>query len=232
MAANGTARLGSRARREARSFGASLSGAAAAPEYVSTYAQVCEWVHTQALLPNLAVHAGALLANGRVTEAQAGVDEVLAANPGQLAPCNPDWCESLAIVLHDVARGGEFMAAVPRAHPNQPWVVAAHAVAEGEFAQAADQYASIGSGADEAYARLRAGEQLAVDGQGVEAVEQLKRAADFLGRAGALAYLSQAEDLLRRAGSTSCETPRQHATRPHYPRRARAYSMAASTPCR
>jgi class 3 adenylate cyclase/tetratricopeptide (TPR) repeat protein len=159
--------------------------------------------YTQALLPNLTVHARALFANGRVTEAQARVDDVLATNPGQRAPCNPDWCGSLAIVLHDLARGEELMAAVPSVHRTNPWVVAAQAVAEGKFTQAADQYAAIGSGPDEAYARLRAGEQLVVDGQGVDAVDQLKWAADFFGRAGALAYVSAAEDLLRRAKSNS-----------------------------
>jgi class 3 adenylate cyclase/tetratricopeptide (TPR) repeat protein len=153
--------------------------------------------YTQALLPNLAVHARALLASGRVAEAHARVDDVLAVDPEQLVPCNPDWCGSLAIVLHDLARGGEFTAAVPPAHRANPWVVAAQAVAEGEFAQAADQYAAIGSRADEAYARLRAGEQLAVDGRRIETVEQLKCAAEFFGRAGALAYLNEAEDLMR-----------------------------------
>jgi tetratricopeptide (TPR) repeat protein len=159
--------------------------------------------YTQALLPNLAVHARTLLANGRLAEAHARVDEVLAVDSNQLAPCNPDWCGSLAIVLHDLGRGEEFTAVVPRAHRTNPWVVAARAVAQGEFVQAADQYGSIGSRADEAYARLRAGEQLAVNGRRVKAIEQLKRAADFFGRAGALAYLSETEDLLGRADSKS-----------------------------
>jgi ATP/maltotriose-dependent transcriptional regulator MalT len=159
--------------------------------------------YTQSLLPNLAVHARALFANGRVTEAQARVDELLASNPGQLAPCNPDWCGSLATVLHDLARGEQFMAAIPRVHRTNPWVIAAQAIAEGKFTQAADHYAAIGSGADEAYARLRAGERLVVDGQGVDAVEHLKWTVDFFSRAGALAYLSTAEGLLRRAKSSS-----------------------------
>ena len=46
-------------------------------------------------------------------------------------------------------------------------------------------------------ARLRAGEQFAADGRRTETVEQLKRAAEFYGRAGALAYLNEAEDLMR-----------------------------------
>jgi len=155
------------------------------------------------LLPTTAVHARSLLANGRAEEAHARVDELLAVDPGRLAPSNPDWCASLAIVLHDLARGAELMAALPKAHRTNPWVLAAQAVAEGEFAQAANQYAAIGSGADEAYTRLRAGEQLAVNGRRVEAVEQLKWAADFFGRAGAVAYLSEAQGLLRRADSKS-----------------------------
>jgi tRNA U55 pseudouridine synthase TruB len=95
------------------------------------------------------------------------------------------------------------MVAVRKAHRANPWVLAAQAIAKGEFTQAAAQYAAIGSRADEAYARLRAGEQLALPSREAEAIEQLKPAADFFGRAGALAYLSQAEDLLRRAGSKS-----------------------------
>jgi len=157
--------------------------------------------HIQAVLPATAVHARTLLANGRAAEANARVDEVLAVDPRQLAPCDPDWCGSIAIVLHDLARGGEFGAAVPRAHKTNPWVLAAQAIAEGEFAQAADQYAAIGSEADEAYARLRAGEQLVVDGRGVEAVEQLTRAMDFFSLAHAVAYRREAQDLLHRADS-------------------------------
>jgi hypothetical protein len=95
------------------------------------------------------------------------------------------------------------MVAVGKAHRANPWVLAAQAIAKGKFTQAAAQYATIGSRADEAYARLRAGEQLALASREAEAIEQLKPAADFFGRAGALAYLSQAEDLLRRAGSKS-----------------------------
>jgi thioredoxin-like negative regulator of GroEL len=129
------------------------------------------------------------------------VDEVLAVDSKQLAPCNPDWCGSLAIVLHDLGRGGEFVAAVPRAHKTNPWVLAAQAIAEGDFARAADQYAAIGSEADEAYARLRAGEQLVANGRGTEAVEQLTRATDFFRRAHAVAYLRETQDLLRRADS-------------------------------
>jgi hypothetical protein len=51
------------------------------------------------------------------------------------------------MVLYDLARGGEFIAAVPRVHKTNPWVIAARAVAKGEFTEAADHYAAIGSAA-------------------------------------------------------------------------------------
>jgi hypothetical protein len=109
---------------------------------------------------------------------------------------DPDWSGALAIVLRAMDRGGEFRPLVERARYRTRWLLAADAIAAGEFAQAADRYAEIGSRPDEAWARLHAAEELAVAGVAPES--QLQPALDFFRAARATGYLQAAESLLVR----------------------------------
>jgi hypothetical protein len=76
------------------------------------------------------------------------------------------------------------------------WLRAATAMATGEFEQAANTYAEIGSLPDEAFARLRAAEQLLATGRQADGTAQLQRALGFYRQVRATAYLRQAEALL------------------------------------
>jgi hypothetical protein len=151
----------------------------------------------EALLPALAFHARALLANGQTEEAGAKAEEVLAelAGHGALAT-NPDWSGQLAIVLHTLGRGTELVELATTLAMPTPWLQAATALAAGEFNQAADRYGEIGSLPDEAYARLRAGEQLLNTGRRPDGKAQLQQALAFYRYVGATAYLREADALI------------------------------------
>jgi hypothetical protein len=148
----------------------------------------------QALPPVVALHARALVANGRTEHAAARASELVAAlaDHGVLGT-NPDWSGPLAIVLHALGRGGELVELIAGVASPTPWLRAAAALAAGEFELAADRYAEIGARPDEAYARLLAAELLTT---GRPADAQLGSALAFYRQVNAAAYLHQAEALL------------------------------------
>jgi tetratricopeptide (TPR) repeat protein len=80
------------------------------------------------------------------------------------------------------------------------WLDACRAALDQSFEEAADLYKLVGSVPNEAYARVRGGEKLLADGRAKEARSQLTAALDFYRRVGALAYVSEAEELLAAAG--------------------------------
>jgi class 3 adenylate cyclase len=151
----------------------------------------------QMLLPALAFHARVLLANGHVEQASVKASELLAelAKRGILAT-SPDWSGQLAIVLHALRRGSELLELISRVTAPTPWQEAAAAIAAGSFQQAADRYAGIGSLPDEAYARLRAGEQLYNAGRRADGNAQLQQVLAFYRHVGATAYLREADALV------------------------------------
>jgi hypothetical protein len=73
-------------------------------------------------------------------------------------------------------------------------------VATAEFQQAAALYAEIGSGPDEALARLHAGRRLLAGGRASEAKAELNRALEFHRRVGAERHVREGETLLAVAG--------------------------------
>jgi len=147
----------------------------------------------EALQAALALQARALLAAGSADEADARASELLEllADQGVLVT-NPDWSGDLAVVLHDLGRGAELQQLVARLTPPPPWLQAAAAVARGDFGQAAELYAGIGSLPDEASARLRAAGQLLDAGRPADADDQRRRALAFYRTVAAGAPLQQA----------------------------------------
>jgi class 3 adenylate cyclase/tetratricopeptide (TPR) repeat protein len=77
-----------------------------------------------------------------------------------------------------------------------PWLVAARAVASGDFRQAADVLGGIGVVTEEAFYRLRAADQLVADGRQAEADQQLRPALAFYRSVGATRYVREGEALL------------------------------------
>jgi hypothetical protein len=75
------------------------------------------------------------------------------------------------------------------------WVAAAHEYLAGSPERAADIYARIGSRPDEAYARLRAAEQLAGERDPARAGAQRVKALEFYRLVGAARYVREAQAL-------------------------------------
>ena len=137
-----------------------------------------------------------LLANRRIQDAGARASEVLAilAERGALVT-TPDWSGHLAVVLHVLGRGSELLALAASVADPTAWLRAATAIAAGDCQQAADRYVQIGSLPDEAFARLRAAEQLLSAGRRADAKVQLQRALAFYRQVGAVGYLREVDAL-------------------------------------
>jgi hypothetical protein len=144
-----------------------------------------------ALARPLPVLARLLLEEGCAEEAAAVTDELVALidKSGGIV-----WRAliDLAWLYHDRGRGE----APPSARGGE-WNDPAQAIARGELVAAADLLAATDLVAEEAYARLRAAEQLAAEGQDAEAQVHAEKAATFYGSVDASAYLARAEAVLR-----------------------------------
>jgi hypothetical protein len=143
----------------------------------------------QALVPGLSFAAFALLAAGDLQAADELASELLAL-PALLRPVphhSAPWLD-LSWVLLDLARADELLAAAQSATPRTRWVESAEALARGDDVGAARLLAEAGSPPAEAYTRLRAA-QAGLPGADVE------RAIAFFRKAGATAYLAEAEAL-------------------------------------
>jgi len=76
------------------------------------------------------------------------------------------------------------------------WLQAETAVLDRDYAAAADVFHEIGDLMWEAFARLRAAEQLGTVGRGAEAYEQLQRSLAFWRSVGAARFIGEGEALL------------------------------------
>ena len=146
------------------------------------------------------MHARVLLATRDRERAGARAGELMS-RIGERGPTpmNPDWSGPLAIVLSDLGRGQELVDLLAGARIPTPWFQAASAMAAGEYVEAADTYAAIGSRPDEAFARLRAAEHLLGTGRRASGTAQLQQAVAFYREVRAVAFLRQVDDL----GATS-----------------------------
>ena len=124
----------------------------------------------QVLMPALAVHVCALAAAGKIDEAGAVADELLAAASPAHGPTS--WASEIAPVLHAL-------------EDHTPWEAGALAVASGDFERAAETYATVGSLPHEAAARMLTGRR-----------EHVERALAFYESVGATRFVREAEDLL------------------------------------
>jgi class 3 adenylate cyclase/tetratricopeptide (TPR) repeat protein len=147
----------------------------------------------QALSPALSTRAHILFEAGQEGEAGAAVDEILTALPDAIGRIvNVD----IARVVTPLGRRDAFLAAIERIARESLWLDAARAIAVEEFEDAADLFAKIGSTPDEAFARLRAAQQLVKSGRRAEADVQLHKALAFFRSVGATRYLREGETVL------------------------------------
>jgi class 3 adenylate cyclase len=133
----------------------------------------------------LLAHASALAASGDSAHAAPLLDELLAST--QLMRCF-QWLAPLPLLLHELGRGDEFIAACDAVPMQSRWRTAGIAAAGGDLRTAADEYAAIGSRFVEAWARL-----LAAERGGAGADEQLARARTYFAEIGAPALLRRCD---------------------------------------
>jgi class 3 adenylate cyclase/tetratricopeptide (TPR) repeat protein len=159
----------------------------------------------QTVVPALAIKARFALEQGRSDEASSLADEILsvAGNWGY-ASGESEW-QDTAVVLHGVGRRGDLLASIARA-PSTKWTRAASLWAHDDFSAAAETLFEIGALPDEAYARVRAAEELVRVGRQPEAEEQLERALAFYRSVGARRYVREAEALVAAPASVSERT--------------------------
>jgi hypothetical protein len=80
--------------------------------------------------------------------------------------------------------------------PATPWFDAARAIGQGDVVRSVEVVLGIGAPAVEAYARLRAAQELARAGPHAEARDCLAPALAFFRKVGATRYIAQAEQVL------------------------------------
>ena len=102
------------------------------------------------------------------------------------------WLAPLPLLLHELGRGDDFIAACDAVPMQCRWRTAGIAAASGDLRAAADEYAAIGSRFVEAWARL-----LAAERGGAGADEQLARARTYFAEIGAHAMLRRCDLLLQ-----------------------------------
>jgi class 3 adenylate cyclase/tetratricopeptide (TPR) repeat protein len=149
----------------------------------------------QAIGPTLTRRGRFLLGLGRAGEAGQHLDEVLTLRDEEGRAAYYTWLVDLGWLLHDLGRPDEF----PPVRHEAVWSRSGLAIAQGDFAAAADLLGAAGLRTYEADARLRAAEELARDGHAAEAAAQRDRALAFYRGVGATAYVRRAEALLAAA---------------------------------
>jgi class 3 adenylate cyclase/tetratricopeptide (TPR) repeat protein len=150
----------------------------------------------QAVYPMFGEHARLLRAAGRAAEADALIGELLSIVDRE----GPElvWSACAVAVAHAASpeRIPDVLSMGERA-VRTPWVDASTAVLRGDLVSAADILASIDARAEEAFARLRAGQRLVAEGRANEAEAQLTRALEFYRGVEGTAFAREAESLLR-----------------------------------
>jgi DNA-binding SARP family transcriptional activator/class 3 adenylate cyclase len=168
---------------------------------VSANALVCARAtkDPQILAPALALRATVLLAKGRLKHVSRLASEMLARGyvlVTALLELQPAVTPiEFAWLIRDLGRDAELLTVLKSAPPT-PWLEAARAIARGDFEHSVELVARIGAPSVEAYARLRAAEELARLGRHMDAVKQLAPAVIFFRKVGATRYIAQAEETL------------------------------------
>ncbi|HEU0303373.1 MAG TPA: AAA family ATPase, partial [Gaiellaceae bacterium] len=152
----------------------------------------------QVLLPALGVWFRVAVGLG-LDEADEAADEMLLEVAG--IPAEGWTVADGMFAATESGRDANFRRVVQPVETESPRSVAAWAILDGRYAEAADVYAAIDEVADEAYARLRAAEHFTAAGQRAEVDKQLERALVFYRSVGATRYIARGEALLTKEAS-------------------------------
>jgi tetratricopeptide (TPR) repeat protein len=148
----------------------------------------------QALLVALGTRAKSLQEVRRIGEVEPLVEEVLAAWRAADALSGMAAALDVAWALRELGREQEMLDMLDGRHPRPKWFDAAERVLHGDPAGAAEICRDIGSLPEEAYARMRAAEDVPLSDPGRS--EHLRRALDFSRRVRAGALTDRLETLL------------------------------------
>jgi class 3 adenylate cyclase/tetratricopeptide (TPR) repeat protein len=150
----------------------------------------------QALHPALGNRARILLLTGDRAGARALTEELLGiVSTAGLDLTAATWFVSAALVLGAENRGAELIELAKPA-PSSLWIEAGKAIALGNYSEAADTFAAIGTPTEEAFARLQEAQHQVEAGRRREAEVHLGRALAFYRNVGAARYVRDAEALL------------------------------------
>ncbi len=152
--------------------------------------------NSQHLFPALATRARVLVETGHEDEAASLVDQLLQAWRERPTIFATSWIAVLAPPAAACARGEALREATAGARVRTRWLDAATAYVDGDFREAAEVYARIGSLPDEAHARLKNAESLLQAGRRGEAGEELDKSLLFYRQVGAARMVREAEALL------------------------------------
>ncbi len=151
--------------------------------------------YPEVVVPALALQARLVAETGSPEEAESLADELLSLWP-ERCPTSY-WVADLGFALGALGRGAILQEAAQRVRTESRWLEAATSAT---FAEAADAYADVGSLPDEAFARLRAAQELVEAGSRAEAGPQLERATGLFRTAGAGGYLRRGGGAARASG--------------------------------
>ena len=167
----------------------------------------------QVVAPALLARATMLVAEGRPSETDLLVGELLALGP-KIVPALVSELGAgmveLAWLVRDCGRERELLDVLANA-PSVPWVLAAQAVISGDFDRAAAVLAEIGYRPGEAYTRLRAAEELAGAGRTAEVEAHLAPALHFYREVGATLFVHEGEAL--RAAAAEGDSAQRRASK-------------------
>jgi len=150
----------------------------------------------QQLAPTMLGRAQALLASGRINEANQLIDELL--EDADLADC---WLHELPLVLYELGRRLEYVAALEGDERRSPWLEAGLAAATDRLDDAANMYEQIGARAAEARARLLHAESTTGTRNERNAIQELGDAVGYFGEVGAAYFVRRCHALLRASAS-------------------------------
>jgi tetratricopeptide (TPR) repeat protein len=145
----------------------------------------------QLLGPALVTRARVLVAAGDQLAAEELLAELLRDHQVDIG-----WFSRLPLLLSELGRGDEFVAATEQSSRPTPWLEAGRAVGKGDFARGAAIYEEMGAQELEAWARLLAAESLIAAGPRTEVDAQLTPALAYFRRVRATAYIGRGEALL------------------------------------
>ncbi len=147
----------------------------------------------QVLVPALVTAARVYVEVGKLDEARTLTREAAGVAP-------PNWhLGDLAWFAEELECREELLGRLERMQLQTKWGDATRAILAGDLFVAAEIYLEIGDLMEEAFARLRAAEQLVAEGRRAEADEQLQRSLAFWRSVGATRYIRTGEALLAAA---------------------------------